>query len=362
MLSDKFKISVTWIPEHNSAASFSMRRYWLGMAAECLTSDRYNPHSVIELRNQPRVGGVKGRIERALHRNLVYPLQIRQRFSGSIAHCLDHSWADMLNYVPRKARRVVTVHDLIPLRFPGELTPSQQHRFRKRIEILNHVDAIIAVSKYTKSEIVNNFNVHPDQIHVVYNGVEQNNLIKRRETRNLNNNFTIGSIGSTLERKNLQSLPAALDALKGNTNKRITLIRAGEMLPDDLASSIRSVLGKEGLVELGILKDSELKHFYNRLNVIAFPSLYEGFGLPVLEAMAAGVPVVSSSATSLPEVGGENVLYFDPTDSEAFATQLAKVANDELPADWNEKAWQRTKSFTWRNTLEKVYNVYDNIS
>lgn len=353
---------VTWIPEHNSAASYSMRRYWLELASAWREGDRYTPLAVIEPTDEKRVPGLQGRLSRAWQRSVVYPAMIRRSEPAAIAHVLDHSWTDLLSNVPAQTRTVVTVHDLIPLRFPGELSHGQVIRFRRRLERLPKLDALIAVSEYTKSEISSLFAIAPEKIHVVPNGAAQGKCPAPKQGRGKPQaTFRIGSIGSILRRKNLGILPSSLRHLRNLTDRPIVLERLGEFLPDELAKEIRAILGEGSLVELGSLPDEEVRQFYGRQDVIAFPSLYEGFGLPVLEAMAAGVPVVSSSATSLPEVGGEQVLYFDPQDPEAFARQLAIVANGELPESWVEDAYRRSCEFTWRRTLEGVYRVYDSI-
>ena len=359
--------TITWIPEHNSAASFSMRRFWLALADAARPEDRYEPISVIEPTEENRQAGLYGRISRAFQRNVSYPALVRKNFQGEIAHVLDHSWADMLDHVPSQAKRVITVHDLIPLRFPGELSKIQQSRFRRRLAQLSSAHAIIAVSDYTKSEIIDLFGIHSDLIHVIPNGVSPipHDPTIRSASRNplarADSPFRIGSIGSVLLRKNLGVLPKILSELQKRTGRKIILERAGELLPSQLAANIREVIGEKSLVETGTLSESSLAGYYERQDVILFPSLYEGFGLPVIEAMAIGVPVVSSSSSSLPEVGGECVLYASPDDYQGFASQLAIVANGELPEDWRVNAMQWSREFTWRRSLESVFSVYDSI-
>jgi alpha-1,3-rhamnosyl/mannosyltransferase len=255
---------------------------------------------------------------------------------------------------------------LIPLRYPTDLTPSQLGRFRSWVEHLKQADQIIAVSHYTKTETQELLGLDGSNIHVVSNGIElsppaSSGAVEERLgfTGDRDSTFRIGSIGSTLKRKNLEILPRALADLKARTTRKIIVVRCGQLLPAELAEEIRRVLGADGLVELGHLSDADLHGFYRAVDAVVVPSFYEGFGLPLLEAMAQGVPVVSSNTTSMPEVGGDDVLYFDPHSPAELAERLAVVASRALSPDWLERARRRAISFTWRSSLEGIYQVYD---
>lgn len=337
-----------------------MRRYWRALSNAYLPTDRYFPVSVADPSFKKSGSGIGGRIHRAWQRKVAYPRRIHMGTNGALVHILDHSWADMLRHCPKQCPKVVTLHDLIPLHSPEDLSPGQRERFRRRVLNLWDADAIISVSEYSKREAVELLGIPSSMIYVVPNGVESDEFkCSTAKHSQSDGHFRIGSIGSVLLRKNLGIFPDALKALQTRISRPVILERLGQPLPDDMARSVREVLGEAGLIELGSVTDDEVGSFYARQDVIAVPSLYEGFGLPLLEGMAAGVPVVSSSSSSLPEVGGEHVLYFDPRDPEDFASQLARVADDGLPPDWIPAAVKRAESFTWRKTLEKIYDVYD---
>lgn len=355
---------VTFLPEHPAYGSMSMHRYWRLLEGAARPGDPFNCSSIF-----PPDDGKSmkrgGTMMRYLARQLIYPAKIKLQAKGDIIHILDHSWADLLRFTPQRALKIVTAHDLIPLRFPGELSPEQVRRFRQRVANLTQADAIIAVSDYTKREVENLLGVSGEKIHVVFNGVElpETNLstpplpeLIQREPGDTR--FHIGSIGTILERKNLAILPAALSRLQAMIRRKVVLVRVGSTLPLPVAVALRKELGDDGLVELGKIPDHAIPGYYAGLDALVVPSLYEGFGLPVLEGMAARVPVVSSNSTSLPEVGGNHVLYFDPADPAALAHQLAVVAEKRLPDDWTDLAYERASGFSWRKTLEGIYDVY----
>ena len=290
---------------------------------------------------------------------------VKRRAKGEIIHVLDHSWADMLPFTPCKALKVVTVHDLIPLRFPGELSAAQAGRFRSWVEHLKQADAIISDSAYTKQEVQDLLGIGSEKVHVVLLGVEmpdESGLgrssphLPRRNDKG--REFRIGSIGSTLERKNLAILPEALGRLRSTIRRKVVLVRVGAALPAPLAAELRKELGDDGLVELGRLPDEAISNYYAGLDAVVIPSLYEGFGLPVIEGMAARVPVVSSNSTSLPEVGGDVAFYFDPHSPEELAAVLVEIATAGVPQGRIEAGYERAKGLSWRKCLEGIYQVY----
>ena len=171
--------------------------------------------------------------------------------------------------------------------------------------------------------------------------------------------LTVGSIGSTISRKNLGILPEAFARFAQDSGRKVRLVRVGGRLPDALAEELRGILGADGLVELGHLSDEEVGAFYQAMDGVVVPSLYEGFGLPVLEALAHGTPVICSNTTSLPEVGGDEAIYFDPTSPEELAARLSQLATGGMNDRWREQARARAARFSWRASLEGVFDVYE---
>jgi len=365
---EKKRLTAGWLPAHPSSGSHSMRRYWEALANCHKEQDRYDIHSIITPVSRSPREGRWGQMERYIQRRVGYPLTIKLQFQGEIAHILDHSWADLLTFIPRNSLRIVTVHDLIPLRFPGGLNAAQVARFRTWVSHSGSAHAIIADSEYTKQEIVDLLQLPPDNIYVVPCGVDlprqadfTSSWIEERisSANPSNQKLVIGSIGSTIERKNLAIFPQALATYVSLTGAQPILVRAGGKLQKTLADEIRHVIGANNFLELGFLKDEELGNFYRSVNVVVVPSYYEGFGLPVLEAMASKVPVISSRASSLPEVGGKEAIYFDPQSPEELGHELATLAKNGISDDWLDRAYERAARYSWRASLEGVYSVYD---
>jgi len=345
-----------------------MRRYWSALADSCRLEDRYHIHSILNPSADASSNPVVKKLECLWQRKVGYPWLIRKEFQGKIGHILDHSFAEMIRYLPSHALKVITVHDLIPLRYPGELTDQQLERFKKRVTYLSEADVLLAVSEYTKQELISLLGISPEKIHVVPNGVHMPDFRKRTPSWIEEKiaascdgaTLKIGSIGSILQRKNLEILPHALaDFSTHSPGKKAILIRVGDKLPENLAHDIRAILGPHGLVELGILKDEELANFYQSIDVMVLPSLYEGFGLPLLEAMSWKVPVIASNTSSLPEVGGNDVIYFNPQHPHELGKSLADFALHGFPPERVKAAYQRAATFSWRKSLEGVFSAYD---
>jgi glycosyltransferase involved in cell wall biosynthesis len=336
-----------------------MLRYWKLLEAAIRPDDGFSCSSILKA-SADDLTHASGNVEKLLTRQVIYPARVRLRARGEIVHILDHSWADLLPFVPRRALTVVTVHDLIPLRFPAELSAAQAGRFAKWVGHLKQADAIIAVSEYTKREVGDLLGIDARKIHVVFNGVEMpaDSSSPANPPQDPAQPFRIGSIGSTLERKNLAILPEALARLQAAVQRKVVLVRVGAALPAAMAAALRNSLGADGLVELGRLPDEALASYYAGLDVVVVPSLYEGFGLPVIEGMAARVPVVASRCTSLPEVGGDVAYYFDPHSPDELAVVLAGIATDGVPRQRIDEGYARAKSLSWRKCLEGIYQVY----
>jgi glycosyltransferase involved in cell wall biosynthesis len=171
----------------------------------------------------------------------------------------------------------------------------------------------------------------------------------------------IGCLGSTQQRKNLAILPDALKHAIAELGDAVTMVRAGPLVGPTLHERFVNAVGVDHFIELGRLDDDELEDFYDSVDVIVVPSLYEGFGLPVLEAMARGVPVISSQSSSLPEVAGDAALYFDPHKASDLGENLIQVGDDKVSEHFKKMGLERSKKFSWRSTLEGIYQSYDKL-
>ncbi len=287
-------------------------------------------------------------------------------------HVLDHSFAHLLRGVANGAGRrpftVVTVHDLAPLREDGgaDLSTHQRERFRRTVSNVRLADLVLADSRHTADDAVGLLGVVENRVRVLSQGVNVRHFAERSPPGfSLPDWFgrlpagrpVILSVGVTASRKNLDLLPAVFREL----GRPACLLRVGEMLPDTLRTELTAVLGTNGLVELGRASEDDLRAAYQRADALLFPSLLEGFGFPLLEAMAAGCPVVSSNASSLSEVGGEAALYFSPDDPGGAAGHLRRVFEDEaFRRELTARGQVRAEELSWEHHLRRLCDLYAN--
>lgn len=274
-----------------------------------------------------------------------------------------------LSPAPRSCPLVLTVHDLIYRHFPESL-PLGPRLFMRCVHgpLARRADRVIAVSHHVAREVVTYLRVKEERLRVVLEGAG-NDLSPVTDE---------GRIGATLARygvrrpylvsvcrayahKNLAGLLRALARLRSGGHRDVQLVLVGDRYRtghelDRLAAE----LGLGGsAVFTGYVGNDELSDLYSGAAVFAFPSLAEGFGLPVLEAMACGAPVVSSDATSLPEVVGQAGVLADARDPDAFAGALARVLDDDaLRAELRAKGLARVKEFTWEKCAQDTLAVY----
>ncbi len=304
------------------------------------------------------------RLTRFWQKYLWYPWQTRRRATGmALVHVLDHAYANLLREVPPGTIKVATVHDLAPLRIPGDLTPGQQKRFRRVVETLGQADLIIAVSRYTAQDVVELLGCDEARIRILSQGADLVRFNTPQPAplpdwdRRMAGRQVIISVGSVAERKNLGMLPAFVSRLQA-AGRPVTLVRTGDKLPAALSRELRGVLGHE-LLELGKVSPEHLAGAYQRAALLVYPSRLEGFGLPVLEAMAAGCPVISSNASSLPEAGGPAALYFDPDDTEAAVAHAeSMLQSSEARAERVRAGREWAARFSWQAHFAALTGIY----
>jgi alpha-1,3-rhamnosyl/mannosyltransferase len=257
----------------------------------------------------------------------------------------------------------VTVHDLVPLHEISGLRPEQVRRFRAVLDAVGDADLIVADSEFTAQDIVSRTDIERSRITVVPLGVDWRRFRPPQPGQVPplpvpGPGPTVLSIGGAHARKNLRILPEVLRPVAG-VFRDLTLIRVGEPMPSEVSDRIREVLAPGRFVELSGLSPEQVASVYRSSDVLIFPSILEGFGLPILEAMAAGTPVVCSASSSLPEVGGEAALYFDPREPEEAAGQVLRVLTDgDLRARLTRLGLARAEMFSWDHHLEKLLDLY----
>lgn len=365
--------TVLWLPSHPAMGAASMDRYWRELEhARARQGVPEGWRIVSPLGAAPDGSQRGGRLARAWHKYVGYPLAAGRAARGHgvrVVHVLDHSFAHLLAGVPeRGVCKVATVHDLAPLRDGADLTPSQQARFRRTVENLRRADLVLADSRHSADEAVALLGLAPERMHVLPLGVstERFQAVSAAGTslpawrQRLAGKQTVLSVGAAIGRKNLGVLPAIFRALlPGVPGQKVALLRVGQPLPTPLRDELHALLGPENVVELGPAPDAELVAAYQHADALIFPSRIEGFGFPVLEAMAAGCPVVCTNVTSLPEVGGEAALYFGPDEPAGAAAHLRRLFTDEgFRQEQIRRGREQAARFSWGEHYRKLLDFY----
>lgn len=265
---------------------------------------------------------------------------------------------------------VLTVHDLIFRHFP-------QHHKRLNYWYLNlamplyvrRADAIIAISECTRRDLVTAYGVPPEKVTVVYEAAAPNfappsvdEVARVRVRYGLPERFLL-TVGTIEPRKNLLRLLTAFEivARQELVDAWVIVGRLG-WLYDDFFVRLVASPWREKVILPGFVPDGDLAAVNAAAMVAVLPSLYEGFGLPVLEAMACGAPVACSEISSLPEVGGDAARYFDPTDVQAMAATLAEVLSDEaLRDEMRRQGFRQATRFSWNRAARETRALYDRV-
>jgi glycosyltransferase involved in cell wall biosynthesis len=265
-------------------------------------------------------------------------------------------------------KEIVTVLDVFPITGHDYSTPDFQKRFSAMLrEAITRAARIITLSQYTADQLARHCGVERERIRVIPAGVDLPEKVldlkeQQREREQLvgAGNEMVFAAGAIQTRKNTLNAVRAVASLPANY--KLVLAGGNGYGSEAVYNFIRSA-GLESRVRvLGYVTDDRLRLLYQAASLFLFPSLEEGFGLPVLEAMEYGVPVVASSTSSLPEVGGDAALYVDPRDPEEIAEKIQRGVEDaDLRAGLTRRGLARARQFTWQRMAEETLKVYDEV-
>lgn len=239
---------------------------------------------------------------------------------------------------PSRAKKVTTYHDVVPLKYPGWSHPKIVDVHKRRLELVEkEVDKVIAVSQTTKRDLIEVSNISAEKITVIYEGAaehfkpqKEDEVERLREKLGLPKDFIL-AIGGVGERRNLNMVKRVC--------KDYQLVISGETLP--------------------WLTDEELPKLYSAAKLLLYPSLYEGFGLPILEAFATGVPVITSNVSSMPEIAGDAAVLVDPKDEEDIKRKLKMVYFDrDLRKQLIKRGLAQAKKFSWKKASKETADLY----
>jgi glycosyltransferase involved in cell wall biosynthesis len=273
-----------------------------------------------------------------------------------------------------RCRSVVTIHDCIHLMFPQYLPGKLAHVYAKgSMWIAAHkADRILTVSEASKRDILRLFNVPAEKVVVVYNAIDERFLAPAnaermelvRQRYQLNHPFVL-YVGNIKPHKNIERLIDAFGRARSECPDNLKLVIIGDEISKypGLRQSVHKHKLDKHVRFLGFQPMETLAAFYRLARAFVFPSLYEGFGLPPLEAMACGSPVVTSNVSSLPEVAGGAALLVDPYDANSIASGIVRaVTDDTLRADLITRGLERARSFSWPQSVRKIHDIYRQVT
>lgn len=291
---------------------------------------------------------------KTVYREWIWAQWLAPRQLRSSGATLLHSTGSFIIRAPRGIKNVVTLHDLAGLRHPDRFRRWHRHSERARLQRLREVDRVICVSRFTADEAMNLLGLSSKKLTVVYNGVDfTQEDPEHAPAEPLPQDYFL-FVGSLEPGKNLSLLKAAYSLARERDKVLPGLVIVG--------ARWAGVAG-EGTPPaewhyLGRQSDAVLIYLYRRAIALVFPSRYEGFGLPVVEAMGQGCPVICSRVASLPEVGGDAAVYADPTPAD-YLDAMLRLANDQqMCQELSARGRQQADRFSWSRCAEETVAVY----
>lgn len=304
-----------------------------------------------------------------------YPQTVKSQ-PADLVHIIDHSDGHLAYWLKQTPPpTIITCHDLINFAQPENINDQARSAFistqawRYAVKGLRHAEHIIAVSEYTAKDVHRLLGISPQEITVVPDAVEAEfNPVSAEQISQIRQHYKIPAdafcllnVGSNHPRKNISTILSVLHRLHQQQQPTYFLKVGADFTPQQ-ADYIHQHHLSPWIVYAGKPDKSRLVELYSAADILVAPSLYEGFGMTVLEAMACGTPVVASNTSSLPEAAGEAALLVSPTDVEAIANAIHSLRTDtHLREKLINRGLKRAQSFTWESTAEQAARVYESV-
>lgn len=301
--------------------------------------------------------------------NYYYP-SILQEYNINLHHIPQNGMGLSNTY---NTPSIVTIHDLIPYIMPETVGKGYLERFLTDMPfIIKNCHGILTVSNYSKKDILRFFpNCPEDKIYVT--PLASNTLYKPLPKDNckdyLNKKYKITTpfilyLGGFSKRKNVYELILSFKNILSSLNKNYSLVICGSLKDEGLRLKeiTKELLIDDKVIFTDFVVDYDLPYFHNASDLFVYPSSYEGFGLPILEAMSCQTPVITSNTSSIPEVANNSAILIDPFDKSALSEAMLRVLNSpSLLAEYGEKGYKNSLKFTWSNTAKLTLSAYIDI-
>jgi glycosyltransferase involved in cell wall biosynthesis len=301
-----------------------------------------------------------------------YPQEVSQQ-QADVFHIVDHTDAHIAGWLSKVGKSaIVTCHDLVQL-----IYPERQSRFpalslavwRNSVQGMRRANHVIAVSSNTAKDVQQLLGVPTENVTVALNGVEPQFRVLPDDTVSaLRQQYTpdpeticLLHVGGTHQRKNILTILKVVENLRAR-GIPVCLWKTGSQFTPEHKAFIRDRQLEPSIIHFGDPDKETLVSIYNAADILLSPSIYEGFGLTIVEAMACGTAVITSNVSSLPEVVGDAAVLVDPLDVEAIAAAVCQIQQDpDYHKRLVEKGLLRAKDFSWQKTAEGVAQVYENL-
>lgn len=330
----------------------------------------------------PKEGNYK-----AVYKNLPVPFQVfrylslvpgapasfREYMLGGLDADVVHSCTFCVpRFRDRRKKLVVTIYDLTVITNPEcHKKANIRHCTAGAKDAIKYADSIIAISEHTKRDLIERLGAPPELITVTqlaagedyYEVTDADKRRRARERYKLPENYIL-FVGSLEPRKNVKTLFKAYSQMKESYKKEFPLVIAGGRgwLNSDVPEMVKALGIEERVKFAGYIENADIAAVYSQAAAFAYPSLYEGFGLPILEAMQCGAPVITSNTSSMPEVAGDAAVLVVPTDAEELAAALESVLADEAKrVEMRRKGLERASRFSWERCARESLEVYKKV-
>ncbi len=311
-----------------------------------------------------------------LHPQARHPILFRIWFNWSVNRFLKKVNADLFlspdGYLSLSSNvpQLAVMHDLNFEHYPDFLPKHITNYYQKYFPLFAKKAArIITVSQFSKQDIVKQYGVNSNKIDVVYNGINTRfKPLNQIEQHNIREQYTNGKpffiyVGSLNPRKNIENTLKAFDTFKKQTQSNHQFVIVGEQLwsSQSIKDCYNNLAYKSDVVFTGRLFNEALGNLLASATALLYVSYFEGFGIPVIEAMQCGTPVITSTKTSLPEIAGNAAILCDPDGGDNIAQAMESLTDETTRIEYIEKGFENVKRFSWENTANGVWEVIEKV-